>query len=106
VNIMDVLLVIVGVLLFLRIVGLGALILADLDSRPARPARPAADPCLAAVQGLPPGTGSPKPDLPAEESILLDRLRTGEFDRERYRAAMTELAHRDSPAHPVQAPTT
>jgi hypothetical protein len=114
---MDVLLLIAGVVVFMRIVGLVALIVAGHDSRPTRPARPTrpvlptVDPCLAAVQGLPPGAGSPEParhlpDLPGEESILLGRLRTGDLDRERYRAAMTELAHRDSRAHPAKAPTT
>jgi hypothetical protein len=113
-NVMDMLLVIAGVLLFMRIVGLVALILVGHDSRPARhahPVPPAVDPCLAAVQGLPPGAGPPEParHVPGrlgEESILLGRLRTGDLDRERYRAAMAELAHRDSRAHVGKAPTT
>lgn len=95
---------IAGVLLLMRIVGLAALILADHGSRPTgpvRPVHPAVDPCLAAVQGLPPGTGSPEPDLPGEESILLGRLQAGDLDRERYRAGMAGLARRDSQAHPV-----
>jgi hypothetical protein len=100
---MDMLLVIVGILLFMRFVGLAVLILADRDGGTARTASPRVDPCLGPVQGLPPGTGTKcraEPGLAQsdEETILLGRLRSGKISREQYRAAMAELARRDSAA--------
>jgi hypothetical protein len=106
---MDVLLVIVGILLFMRFVGLVVLILADRDGGTARTAVSRVDPCLGPVQGLPPTTGKeyraePGPTLSDEETILLGRLRSGSLSREQYRAAMAELARRDS--HAVHWPAS
>jgi hypothetical protein len=86
VNIMDVLLVIAAVLLFARIVGFVALIVAD-HREPVRP----------------PGRGRPEPS--AQEADLLARLRAGRISREQYRVAMAELADRDAHTHPLRAPS-
>jgi hypothetical protein len=109
VNIMEVLLVIAGVLLFVRLVGFVALVVAD-RREPVRPPGRRTDPCLGPVQALPPqaprtsaGCGRPEPS--AQEADLLARLRAGRIGREQYRAAMAELAGRDAHAHPLRAPS-
>ncbi|GIE29720.1 hypothetical protein Ait01nite_027650 [Actinoplanes italicus] len=100
---MDALLVIAGALLFMRLVGLVVLILADRADTTAGPVPPRVDPCLGPVQGLPPATGAqrgagPRPGRPDGETVLLSRLTSGRLSREQYRAAMADLARRDSHA--------
>jgi hypothetical protein len=109
VNIMDVLLVIAGVLLFVRIVGFVALVVAD-HREPVRPPGRRADPCLGPVQALPPqalppSSGRGRPEPSAQEADLLARLRAGTISREQYRAAMAELAGRDAHTHPLRVPS-
>jgi hypothetical protein len=101
VTLVELLLVIAAVLLLMRFVGLAVLILADRDYPPPRPVHPRVDPCLATVLGLPPVRRTPpEPGLTDEETVLLAHLRAGELSRDQYRAAMAELARRDT--HPVR----